>query len=84
MKVKKVFRNVAVFVFVIGVFLCLSEGALRVLLHANEDGNLLVRGKPLKPFQFPKATVLKGYEAYKDQVTKVPSPVAIKYHPTLG
>lgn len=80
----KVLGNVAVFVFAIGMCLSLSEGALRVLLHPNEDGNLLVRGKPLKPFQIPKVTIQKWSESYKDEVTKVPSPVAIKYHPTLG
>lgn len=84
MRLKTFLGNLAAFTFAIGVSLCISEGVLRASLSSNEDGNLLVRGKPLKPFQFPRATVLKWYESYKMDVMKVPSPVAIKYDPSLG
>lgn len=84
MSVKKVLGNVVAFGIAIGICLCVSEGVLRALLNPTEDGNLLVRGKPFKPFQFPKKTVLKWHQIYENEVAKVPSPVGIKYHPLLG
>ena len=84
MRIGKGLGNIALLVVALGVCLGLSEGVLRVFFKPTEDGNLIVRGKPLKPFSLPKATVHKWAESYKEEVDKLPSSVAIKHHPTLG
>jgi hypothetical protein len=79
-----VVHNIALLSITIAIILILGEIALRVISHTNEDDNTLIRGKMLKPYNFPLHISRKSMDFYLNNVDKKPSKVQYVYDKFLG
>ncbi len=84
MRIKPKFVNLSVLVVtMMGLFLA-GEILIRLLTNTNADKNRVIRGKTLKPYQFPQNLSKKSIDAYAKNVDERPSKVQYRYDALLG
>ena len=81
---KRTLKITALVLVQLAVVIGVAEVAARVLIKETSDGNLLTRGRILKPYYFPKNTFKENYRQYLEGVDERPSSISLRYDPDLG